>query len=46
MEDMPAVLPAEFIANASDDLRQLIGLNYPYPEVLDAAKAGNAEGRT
>jgi len=24
----------------------LLGLNYPYPEVLDAAKAGNAEGRT
>ena len=45
MEDMPAALPVEFIANASDDLRQLIGLNYPYPEVLDAAKAGNTEGR-
>lgn len=46
MEDMPAALPAEFIANASPDIRQLIGLNYPYPEVLDAAKAGNAEGRS
>ena len=46
MEDMPAALPQSFIDNASDDIRQLIGLNYPYPEVLDAAKAGNAEGRT
>jgi len=45
MEDMPAALPPEFIAAASPDIRQLIGLNYPYPEVLDAAKAGNAEGR-
>lgn len=45
MEDMPAALPDEFVANASPDLRQLLGLNYPYPEVLDAAKAGNTEGR-
>lgn len=45
MEDMPAALSDDFIKNASDDIRQLIGLNYPYPEVLDAAKAGNAEGR-
>ena len=46
MEDMPAALPAAFIDAASPEIRQLIGLNYPYPEVLDAAKAGNAEGRT
>jgi len=46
MEDMPAALPAAFISAASDDIRQLIGLNYPYPEVLDAAKSGNTEGRT
>jgi ectoine hydroxylase-related dioxygenase (phytanoyl-CoA dioxygenase family) len=45
MEDMPAALSPEFIANASPEIRQLIGLNYPYPEVLDAAKAGNTEGR-
>ena len=45
MEDMPAALSPEFIANASPDIRQLIGLNYPYPEVLDAAKSGNTEGR-
>ena len=45
MEDMPAALPEKFVAEASPDLRQLLGLNYPYPEVLDAAKAGNTEGR-
>lgn len=45
MEDMPAALPQSFIDNASPDIRQLLGLNFPYPEVLDAAKAGNAEGR-
>lgn len=45
MEDMPAALPASFIDAASSDMRQLLGLNYPYPEVLDAAKAGNTEGR-
>jgi len=45
MEDMPAALPQTFIDQASENIRQLIGLNYPYPEVLDAAKAGNAEGR-
>ena len=46
MENMPAALPAEFIANASPDLRQLLGLDFPYPEILDSARAGNAEGRT
>jgi ectoine hydroxylase-related dioxygenase (phytanoyl-CoA dioxygenase family) len=45
MEDMPAALPAAFIDAASADLRQLLGLDYPYPEVLDAAAAGNTEGR-
>jgi len=45
MEDLPGALPNEFIASASPELRQLIGLNYPYPEVLDDALAGNAEGR-
>jgi ectoine hydroxylase-related dioxygenase (phytanoyl-CoA dioxygenase family) len=45
MEDLPASLPAAFIEQASSELRQLLGLNYPYPEVLDAARGGNAEGR-
>jgi ectoine hydroxylase-related dioxygenase (phytanoyl-CoA dioxygenase family) len=46
MEDMPAALPQSFIDAASPDIRQLLGLNYPYPEVLDAAKSGNTIGRT
>jgi len=45
MEDLPASLPAAFVRDASLDIRQLLGLNYPYPEVLDAARGGNAEGR-
>ncbi len=45
MEDMPAALPQSFIDAASPDIRQLLGLNYPYPEVLDTAKAGNTVGR-
>lgn len=45
MEDLPAALPEAFVKNASADIRQLLGLNYPYPEVLDAARGGNAEGR-
>ena len=45
MEDMPAALPQAFLDAASPDMRQLLGLNYPYPEVLDGAKAGNTEGR-
>ncbi|MCP4073084.1 MAG: hypothetical protein GY742_15305 [Hyphomicrobiales bacterium] len=31
--------------NASDDLRQLLGAHYDYPEILDDARAGNTEGR-
>ncbi|MEM1131169.1 MAG: phytanoyl-CoA dioxygenase family protein, partial [Pseudomonadota bacterium] len=46
MEDMPAALPPDLVASASPDLRQLLGMNYPYPEVLDSAAAGNTEGRT
>ncbi len=45
LEDMPAALPQAFLDQASADMRQLLGFNYPYPEVLDAAQAGNAEGR-
>ncbi|MEM7614779.1 MAG: phytanoyl-CoA dioxygenase family protein [Pseudomonadota bacterium] len=44
LEDMPAALPASFLEAASPEIRQLLGFNYPYPEVLDAAEAGNAEG--
>ena len=45
LEDMPGALSQEFLEAASPDLRQLLGLNYPYPELFDEAKAGNAVGR-
>jgi ectoine hydroxylase-related dioxygenase (phytanoyl-CoA dioxygenase family) len=45
MENLPAALSPEFVAQASSDLRQLLGLDFPYPEILDSARAGNAEGR-
>ncbi|MEJ6403348.1 phytanoyl-CoA dioxygenase family protein [Yoonia sp. 2307UL14-13] len=45
LEDMPGAMPPDFIDAASDDIKQLLGLNYPYPEVLDQAAAVNAAGR-
>ena len=45
LEDMPGALPQNFLDAASPDLRQLLGFNYPYPEVLDQAAATNAAGR-
>jgi len=45
LEDIPAALPPGFVDAASEEIKQLIGLNYPYPEILDTAAAGNAEGR-
>ena len=38
-------LSASQLAQASPLLRQLVGLDYPYPQILDDAEAGNAEGR-
>lgn len=46
LEDLPAGLTQDFKDAASAELRQIIGLNHPYPEVLDKAQAINAEGRT
>ncbi|MEM7718410.1 MAG: phytanoyl-CoA dioxygenase family protein [Pseudomonadota bacterium] len=45
LEDMPDAMPPGFIDSASDDIKRLLGLNYPYPEVLDTAAVINAEGR-
>lgn len=45
MEDIPAALAPSFIDEASEDMRQLLGLKYPYPEVLERAGPGNTEGR-
>lgn len=44
LEDLPAGLSAAFLEAATPELRQIIGLNHPYPEVLDQADAINAEG--
>ncbi|MEM9320490.1 MAG: phytanoyl-CoA dioxygenase family protein [Pseudomonadota bacterium] len=45
LEDMPGAMPPGFIETASPEIKQLLGLNYPYPQVLDAAAASNAAGR-
>ena len=45
LELTPRALPVELVENASDDLRQLLGLHFDYPEVLDDAGPGNTEGR-
>lgn len=45
MEDQVRGLDPKILAKASPLLRQLVGLDYPYPQILDEAEAGNAEGR-
>lgn len=47
MEDLRAMVGEAFVKRASATMRQLLGLNYPYPQNLEAIdKATNAEGRT
>ena len=47
MEDLRAMVGETFVKSASPTMRQLLGLNFPYPQNLDAvAVAKNAEGRT
>ncbi|RFU46533.1 phytanoyl-CoA dioxygenase family protein [Paraburkholderia sp. DHOC27] len=46
MEDLRAMVGEAFVRKASPTMRQLLGLNFPYPQNLDAiAQATNAEGR-
>lgn len=45
LEDMPAALGRAYLDTAPPLMRQLLGLDYPYPENLDEAAAVNAEGR-
>jgi hypothetical protein len=46
MGGVRAMVSEAFIKNASPTMRQLLGLNFPYPQNLDAtAVATNAEGR-
>lgn len=44
MEDIPAALDPAFLASMSPMMRQLLGFDYPYPEVLDQSEAKNTEG--
>ncbi|ASW01716.1 phytanoyl-CoA dioxygenase family protein [Paraburkholderia aromaticivorans] len=47
MEDLRAMVGEDFVKRASPTMRQLLGLNFPYPQNLDEiAVATNAEGRT
>jgi ectoine hydroxylase-related dioxygenase (phytanoyl-CoA dioxygenase family) len=45
IEEMHAALPEGFLDTASDDLRQLLGHNYPHPQAFDKVAAQNAIGR-
>jgi ectoine hydroxylase-related dioxygenase (phytanoyl-CoA dioxygenase family) len=45
IEDMHIGLPDGFFDDATPELRQLMGLNYPYPKALDESAGGNEEGR-
>ena len=45
MEDFKAAIHPDVATNASPDLRQLLGLDLRYPELLEEADSGNAEGR-
>lgn len=44
MEDQKGMLKSEVEHRASEDLRKLLLLDYPYPAVLDDEESGNSEG--
>ena len=46
MEDQKRGVKQSVIDSASPILKQLLGYDYPYPQILDEAKAGNTEGRS
>jgi ectoine hydroxylase-related dioxygenase (phytanoyl-CoA dioxygenase family) len=41
-----SIVRDEVVGRATPVLRQLLGVDYPYPQVLDEADAVNAEGRS
>ncbi len=45
MEDQLRGVRAEVVERATPQLRQLMGMDYPYPQIMDDAQAINAEGR-
>jgi len=44
VEDMLSGLDEDFLQTADPMIRQLLGLDYPYPQVFDKSEAVNAEG--
>ncbi|HET7715568.1 MAG TPA: phytanoyl-CoA dioxygenase family protein [Bauldia sp.] len=46
VEDMLTTLDEDFRRTMSPMMRQLLGFNYPYPQLFDEAEAKSAEGRT
>ena len=45
MEDLQRSVAPEVMANSSPELRQLLGIDLRYPELLEDAETGNAEGQ-
>ena len=45
MEDLGRSVNPEIIASATPELRQLLGIDLRYPELLEDAETGNAEGQ-
>ena len=45
MEDLGYSVDKDIIEAATPELRQLLGIDLRYPERLDDAEAGNAEGK-
>ena len=46
MEALDQSVAPDVLAAATPELRQLLGVDLRYPELLEDADAGNAEGRT
>jgi ectoine hydroxylase-related dioxygenase (phytanoyl-CoA dioxygenase family) len=44
VEDLVTYLPEDFKNNSSPKVRQLLGLNYEYPKIMDASKKINNIG--
>lgn len=44
VEDLLSGLDQEFLDNADPMIRQLLGLNYPYPQIFDKSQGGTEQG--
>jgi hypothetical protein len=45
VEDMLTTIDEDFKRQMSPLMRQLLGFEYPYPQLFDKSEAKNAEGR-